>query len=624
MIVPMKKVQIAVFKSDYDKVIKSLQHCGLLMISNVEGGDSSPSLEINEALQQRVSKTLNQIKKYEKKKPMFTYMTADYSEFKNISQDSLDLLKQIESYTERNEEIKQKQKDLNELILSLSPWLKLEYLPSEIKDTKYAKVHIGFVPIRNVLKLTEEMKKNGYDFKLYGKSGQNVGIMAYCYYEDSDSLNNLLKENEFTDYNVPSINSSINEYYEIKQSELKALDEEYNNNLNAIKDLTSRSDELRVLSDQILSQEEINNIRCEVTEETKIISGWACFDNTDKVEEAVKTITEDYLIELSDPEDGDPVPTYTRNNKFASQFEQVTDMFSKPNYKEMDPNPVMSVWYWFLFGMMMGDAGYGLLMIIGAFIFKKLSKPKGNLLKLVNIIMYSGVPTIFWGIIFGSYFGFNPQTDFGLTWWWYWFAPMEDPIKMLIVSVAVGALHLITGLVVKSIACIKDKDYIELLSKNVSWILILTGIGLYFISDIAGLICAGLGVVLVVLFSGARKKNIFAKSIYGVLGLYDVTAYLGDVLSYSRIMALAMSSAAVAMVMNTLANMVGGTIVGMFAAGLIFVAGHIFNIVLGLLSAYVHDARLQYIEFFGKFFEGGGIDFKPLAIKTRYLKEIKK
>ena len=138
----------------------------------------------------------------------------------------------------------------------------------------------------------------------------------------------------------------------------------------------------------------------------------------------------------------------------------------------------------------------------------------------------------------------------------------------------------------------------------------------------AGIICAGLGVALILLFAGARKKSIFGKAFFGILGLYDVTSYLGDVLSYSRIMALAMSSAAVAMVMNTLANMVGGSVVGMFAAALIFVAGHIFNIVLGLLSAYVHDARLQYIEFFGKFFEGGGIDFKPLSIKTKYLKDV--
>ncbi len=622
MIVPMKKVQIAVFKEDFDKVIKSLQRFELMMIINKEGGDASISLDLNEALQQRVTKTLALVKKYEEKKPLFDYQVADYNEFKEVSKESLDLLEKLEKFTSRNDEIKQIIKGKNETLENLKLWLELEYLPEEVKDTKYAKTYIGYVPSRSLERFTEEAKKDGFDYQVYGKNSQFAAVMVFCYYEDNDSLQELLKKYEFTDFTLPKIDCKIKEYYDKIIKEIDELNDEYIANLNTIKEYVKRSDELRVLSDQILTQEEINNVRCDVTEETKVIEGWVRDYEKDQVEKAIKEVTDDYILEITDPEDGDAVPTYTKNKKFPSQFEQVTDMFSKPNYHEVDPNPVMSVWYWFLFGMMMGDAGYGLLMIVAAFIFRKLAKPKGNTLKLVNIIMYSGVPTIFWGIIFGSYFGFNPQTDFGISWWWYWFAPMDNPIKMLIVSVAVGALHLITGLIVKCVICVREKDYIELFSKNLSWILILSGIGLYFISNMAGIICAGLGVALILLFAGARKKSIFGKAFFGILGLYDVTSYLGDVLSYSRIMALAMSSAAVAMVMNTLANMVGGSVVGMFAAALIFVAGHIFNIVLGLLSAYVHDARLQYIEFFGKFFEGGGIDFKPLAIKTKYLKDV--
>lgn len=622
MIVPMKKVQIAVFKDDFDKVIKSLQRYELMMIINKEGGDASVSLEINEALQQRVTKTLALVKKYEEKKPLFNYQTADYNVFKEVSSESIDLLEKLEKLSSRNEEIKQIIKEEKGTLESIKLWVDLEYLPKDVKDTKYTKVSIGYIPKRSFEKFEEEVKLGHFDYQTYGSNSQNVAIMIFCYYEDNDSLQELLKKYEFIDYTLPDIDCKIKDYYNEVSEKIKEVSDEYDANLKAIEDYAKRSDELRVLSDQILTQEEINNVRCDVTEETKIIEGWVRSDEKDQIEIAIKEVTDDYLLEITDPEEDDAVPTYTKNKKFASQFEQVTDMFSKPNYHEVDPNPVMSVWYWFLFGMMMGDAGYGLLMIVAAFLFRKLAKPKGNTLKLVNIIMYSGVPTIFWGIIFGSYFGFNPQTDFGLSWWWYWFAPMENPIKMLIISVAVGALHLITGLIVKCVICIKEKDFIELFSKNVSWILILTGIGLYFISDKAGIICAGIGVVLILLFAGARKKSIFGKAFFGILGLYDVTGYLGDVLSYSRIMALAMSSAAVAMVMNTLANMVGGTVVGMFAAALIFVAGHIFNIVLGLLSAYVHDARLQYIEFFGKFFEGGGIDFKPLSIKTKYLKEV--
>lgn len=376
------------------------------------------------------------------------------------------------------------------------------------------------------------------------------------------------------------------------------------------------------MSDQILTQDAIDNVKYEKTIETIVIEGWVRIDTLEEVEKAVKEQTEYYDIEFSDPTDDEVVPTYTKNKKFVSQFETITDMFSKPNSKELDPNPVMSVWYWFLFGMMMGDAGYGIMMIVFCLILKKLMKPKGNTLKLMNIIMYSGVPTIFWGIMFGSYFGFNPQTDLGLN-IWYWFNPMEDPIKMLLVSVAIGALHLITGLVVKMIENIKDGNIIDMLAKNVSWILILLGIGAYFLNSMVGIVMVGIGVLLIILFAGHTKKSILGKALGGILGLYDVTSYMGDLLSYSRIMALAMSSAAVAVVMNTLAQMVGGSVVGMIFAAIIFLVGHVFNLVLGLLSAYVHDSRLQYIEFYGKFYEGGGVDFKPLSIETKYIKEIK-
>lgn len=621
MIVPMKKVQIAVLKEDYDIVIKRLQQCGLVMAINKEGGDSNPSLEYNEALQQRVLKTLTNIKKYEEKKPMFSFQTAEFDDFKEISKDSIDLLKQIEVLFSTNEELSQKIKENKELLESLSPWVNLDIDVSMIKDTKYTCVNIGYIPKRNKDRF-EQYMKDKYVYQFYGQNSQCYSLIAYCYYEDKNEFADDLKTFEFIDYTLPNISYKINDYYNEINNNVINAEKQYDNNLNQIKELTKRSDELRMLSDQLLTQDELNNLRFAVTRDTKIIEGWVRCDEASEVEPIIKSTIDTYLIEISDPLEGDAVPTYTKNNKFASQFEQVTDMFSKPSIFDIDPNPVMSVWYWFLFGMMMGDAGYGILMLLGGALFKKIAKPTGNTLKLVNIITYSGIPTIFWGIIFGSYFGLNPQTDLGLDWWWYWFAPMDEPIQMLLVSVVIGALHLITGLIVKSIICIKNRDFIELFAKNISWILILTGIGLYFISSTIGIICAGTGVALVILFAGARKKSIIGKALYGILGLYDVTSYLGDVLSYSRIMALAMSSAAVAMVMNTLAKMVNTSAIGLIFAALIFVAGHIFNIVLGLLSAYVHDARLQYIEFFGKFFEGGGIDFKPLSLKTKYIKQI--
>ena len=274
--------------------------------------------------------------------------------------------------------------------------------------------------------------------------------------------------------------------------------------------------------------------------------------------------------------------------------------------------------------MMVGDVGYGVVLGIVTFIFIKVFKPKGGTLQLAKILCLSSISTILWGVFFNSYFGFS------LPFYKPIVGIMDDPIKLLALSIAVGALHIITGLVMKIVKDCKKHEFQEMLGKDLSWILVIVGIGLLAVSLAVpsfnkwiGIITALVGVALVILFAGHASKNIFARGAMGIAGLYDATSFLGDILSYSRVMALVMSSAAVASVMNVLAGMVAGSVVGYIAAALIFVVGHVFNLALGLLSAYVHDCRLQYIEFYGKFYEGGGKQFKPLTTKTKYNNDIK-
>lgn len=623
MIVKMKKAKIVILKDDYDKVIKSLQKYGVIMIINQEDGDSTLSEDLNSALHERVEETIKFAGKYQKKKGLFgDYQVVDYNDFVNVSQNTINEVSEIESLNAQLAETKLKIKELNDEIESLMIWNELDMIPNQIRSTKNVKVHVGILPTRQTEKFMQEIELNNFDCTILPSYKTNCGLITACFIEDEATLKDIFGHYEYSDYKLPNLDVLVKPHIESLKDIITKKEEECDEINAKLKSLSNGIENFKILSDQILTQDAINNVKYKATVETIVIEGWVRVDTLSEVEKAVSEQTEYYDIEFTDPTDDDVVPTYTKNKKFVSQFETITDMFSKPNSKEVDPNPVMSVWYWFLFGMMMGDAGYGIMMIVFCLILKKLMRPKGNTLKLINVIMYSGVPTIFWGIMFGSYFGFNPQTDFGLN-IWYWFNPMEDPIKMLLVSVAVGALHLITGLVVKMVENIRDGNIIDMLAKNVSWILILLGIGAYFLNSMVGLIMVGVGVALIILFAGHAKKSILGKTLGGILGLYDVTSYMGDLLSYSRIMALAMSSAAVAVVMNTLAQMVGGSVVGMIAAALIFIVGHVFNLVLGLLSAYVHDSRLQYIEFYGKFYEGGGVDFKPLSIQTKYVKEIK-
>lgn len=623
MIVKMKKARIVVLKDDYDSVIKSLQKNEVIMIINNEEGRLNPSLDINEMLHEKVEGSIKIANKYQKSKGLFgDYQVVDSQKFENISLDTINDIDLLDKLNNQIIEINQSKKEINDEIESLKNFEELDVQPSLLKNTLHSSIRVGTVPSRTIEKFKTSLDETSFSYQILPSYKGLNGVVLICFKDDYSFLNEFLSSFEFNDFKLPSFDILISEHISSLNQKLNDLDSSLDKINQEIIDLSKKIDDFKLLNDQILTQTEINNIKYLTTAETSIIEGWVRVDTLDLVEESVASATKYYDIEYNDPSNDDVVPTYTKNKKFVSQFETITDMFSKPSTKDVDPNPVMSIWYWFLFGMMMGDAGYGILMIVFCLILKKIMKPKGNTLKLINIIMYSGIPTIFWGIMFGSYFGFNPQTDLGLN-IWYWFNPMDDPIMMLLVSIVVGGFHLITGLVVKAIINIKEKNILEMLSKNLSWILILLGIGVYFIHNLTGVIMVVIGLILIILFAGHNKKNIFGKAIGGILGLYDVTSYMGDLLSYSRIMALAMSSAAVAVVMNTLAKMVGGSIPGMILAGLIFIVGHIFNLVLGLLSAYVHDSRLQYIEFFGKFYEGGGVDFKPLSVKTKYINEIK-
>lgn len=618
MIVSMKKAHLVVLKEEKEKLFKSLQRYGEIMI--ISDSEESISTTYEDGMLNKTGQTIKLLSSYREKKPMFgDYNIVDYSDFENKKEESLLLVDEVENCETSINNLKNENTLLNEEIKIYEPWRKLEIRLDEVKLPKMAKIHLGFIEGKNVDNFVNVMEYYGNIYKVLGKNKNGQAVFYISYYEEDLEISEKLRSINYAEAILPEQNKFV---FEIL-SELNEKIEE--NNLEIIKkqerlkELSSLITDVQILNDQILNDKVLKEAPYKLTLDTVYIEGWVRSDRLERFEESVKKGAEIYDLEFSDPEPNDVVPTFTKNNKFVTPFESITDMFSKPNSKEMDPNPVMSVWYWILFGMMMADAGYGLLMIIGALVLKKVMKPVGKAANIYNIILYSAIPTMIWGVVFGSYFGYSiPGVP-------YWFAPMDDAIMMLLVSVVVGGLHIMTGLVVKAIANFKDHAYLDVLSDQLSWILIMCGIGMFFIPALksVAIVSCVVGVALIILLHGRHKKGIIGKFVFGVLGLYDITSYMSDLLSYSRIMALAMSSASVAMVMNKLAEMVSGGTIGIVFSALIYIVGHVFNLVLGLLSAYVHDSRLQYIEFFGKFYEGGGVDFQPLTIKSKYISEIK-
>ena len=337
------------------------------------------------------------------------------------------------------------------------------------------------------------------------------------------------------------------------------------------------------------------------------------------------------VIELK-PEDEYPI--LLKNKPFAAAFQTILEMFGAPSTQEIDPTPGLAPFTFMFFGMMLSDVGYGLLLTIGCtyLIWKAKIDTSTESGQLVRMLFLCGISSTLWGFVFGGFFGdmLTLMSNNKIVFPCLWFNPMDEPQKLLIWSMIFGVIHLFGGMVMKIINEIKFGKISNIFFDIIPWFLIIIGLGLLLggsslnigTFDVGGIgkWMAIIGAAIVLLFAGREKDNIFSRLISGIGGLYGVINYLGDILSYTRVLALVLATSVIATVVNFLANMVSGGLIGWIFAIIILIGGHLLNLALSGLSAYVHSSRLQYVEFFGQFFKGGGRFFKPLKYKTNYFK----
>ena len=378
------------------------------------------------------------------------------------------------------------------------------------------------------------------------------------------------------------------------------------------------------------------------TQEVIIWSLWIPEESVDTVKEALVSYSDLTDFKLVEPEEGEEAPTLLNNPTWSACAEPLTLMYGTPTYGTIDPSTLMAPFFFLFFGMCFGDAGYGLIIsgILGYFYVRHNLSPslkKGFLLLALCMLL-----TVFAGAVTGSWFGDSitafpflkpliPVKDA-----MQFLDPMNNPIQFLIISLSLGFFHVLVGLGVAFAGNWKKGDKKSAILDQATWIFFLLALVTFGIAA-GGVLpqtavapakyAAIAGALILVATQGREKGNIFSKLISGVLSLYDVTGYLGDVLSYSRLLALGLGSAAVGMVINLLCNLVAGqgevSVLGVILAVIIFVVGHSFSIAVNLLGAFVHSLRLQYVEFFGKFYDAAGKDFTPLCNSTQFAKLVK-
>ena len=355
------------------------------------------------------------------------------------------------------------------------------------------------------------------------------------------------------------------------------------------------------------------------TDKVFLLEGWLPADRCAEIEKTLKPFT--CAIETREPtEDEYPqVPVQLKNNKLTQPLNMVTEMYSLPAYGTLDPNPLMAPFFILFYGIMMADMSYGLLMMIASVIISKKYRPKGTSGELFSLLGLCGISTFIMGALTGGFFGdfltqlvaiVSPGTVFALP---KLFDPLDDLTMILIGSMALGMVQIVTGMAISLIEKCKRKKFLDAFFEEITWWIVFIGIALLALGKGAAVLYVGCALVLL----GPIVQGKGWGKLTGVFGsLYNhVTGYFGDILSYTRLMALMLAGSVIAQVFNMLAAMPGNVI----AFIIISMLGNAMNFGLNLLGCYVHDLRLQCLEFFNKFYVDGGKPFRPMTLDTEYV-----
>lgn len=645
----MKKLSLVAKKSDADSLLNKLTWASCLEISDMSGEfladtDFSPARReelLGEARETRVllSEARRRMMPYVKpEKGLFSKKENSAASLYDSPTDTLaeatalareviektDLLDKAQAAYERT--LTDREAYLPFASLALSPTL---------KNTEHTKVFFGSLAVRSLEAFGKELAQNnpGWQITLAAFDAARAYLYAVVLSDASEEF--LMRAArcgfvriEFSAEHQAASFAAALDRLDTEAARLSAEKQKLKEELSALA-------EGRTLLELAYDLNETRALRLETAERlvegtfTVMLKGWVPEKALPKLKGVLSDYTCSYLLE--DPAEGDAVPVLLENKKLFKPFESVIEMYSLPQYGSYDPTPIMSVFYFVIFGLMLGDVAYGLMLSAGClFAVRKLDLGKGAK-QLVSLFGICGVSCTLAGILFGGYLGNLPsqiaESGLGVTFTIPSLNLLDSSgiFVFIGISLGVGVLQIFTAMGIKMYMLWKSGDKLGAILDIGLWYVIFAGIALFALLDgPVGKILLVTALLAKVISGGRAKKGIFGKVLGGLLGLYDIVGYASDLASYLRIMALGLSSTVIAYVVNIIATLLISpefslmTVVGWIFLPIILLGGHLLNIALNLLGCFVHDGRLQYIEFFGRFYEDGGKPFRPLAPISSY------
>ena len=632
-IVKMKKLRVMALAECREDLLGGLQHLGCVEISEPNLSDPAWS-----ALLRRGSSSLAQtrteiadahtalaaIKQYAKVKDGLFIQRRQVSEQEFLDPTGKEQAKAVsQKIGGALREISRLQGDEARLTArrqALTPWASLD-MPLELEGTAHARFRLMVCPSGTDIGAVR-IALADVAAELYEVSAdkQQTYVQLLCHRAEEETAQELLRPFNFSAVAFPGTTGTAAE-------NMDALDQSLADNKKAqeaaaaaiVQDAKSR-DVLRMYLDQLRAEAEKDASAERLLTDGTILffEGWAPAESLREVEKLLQSMDCAWEAEDPAPEEIHDVPVRLKNNWLTKPLNMVTEMYSLPAYNNVDPNPLMAPFFILFYGIMMADMGYGLLMFLAGFFISRKYRPKGTMGHLFGLMTLCGVSTFIMGAITGGFFGdFLTQAvllttgkEFALP---ALFTPLDDTLMILLGSMALGLVHIITGMAISFVRKLQNGAVLDAVFEEVTWWVVFLGIGLTALG-ITNLVLY-LGILLVVAGPLITGKG-FGKVTGIFASLYNhITGYFGDILSYSRLMALMLAGSVIAQVFNTLGAIPGNIIVFI----IISMAGNALNFALNLLGCYVHDLRLQCLEFFNKFYEDGGKPFRPLAMDTKYV-----
>ncbi len=641
------KINLIAHRKFQDQILEVLQNLGFIQIDDYQE-KKLEKININERITEidyqiaGVKFSLDFLANYETAKKSLAEklnpkIILTPFELERIVQDFdyQKIVQQVQELESKINEAKNQIEKANLELAQLKPWQKLDFIPSPNQLPK--NFNFKLITANEVIyqQLANQLQKQLPISEIQPLESNKKEVRAVIIFQKAaeNKLTEILTQLNLKFSELPELEITV----EQRLKDLNRLISEAENKWERLDGraqiLATQQKNLKIIFDYLSWQKEklFNQQKTGNSWQTFALIGWLDEKLVEPLKKEVTKITDDFLIEVLPFKEEESAPIIFRNS-WAKPFEAVTSMYGAPQYHEPDPTPFLAPFFLLFFSLCLTDAGYGIILAIVSWLAIKILKlPKENQ-KLLKILMFGGIITFIAGSLTGGWFGaiidnlkLEPLRNLliGVR----IIDPVKEPIKMLIFCLALGVIQVLTGIIISLYWKVRNRDFKSALLGETIWLYFIFSI-LFWLTTKLGLVnfafakyLVWVGAAALILTQGREAKNPILKLGMGIISLYGLIGYISDVLSYSRLLALGLATGIIAMVINLIARIAIDLVpyLGWLIAALILIGGHTFNLAINVLGAFIHSSRLQFVEFFPKFMEGGGKSFQPFQKESKYI-----